>query len=506
MPSRQEAIAPPAGARRAGPMSCAAPAPRPPGPSRRVAIARRHCVASRPAVRRSARVRRLARARRSARAQRSATPLSAQAPPRAAHSAAACGATPCAPMRPQPARSRVDGGASSSYLDETCPDNKRAAGGFLARGGRRRQTLISPVAACRVPREEGGPDPFANVASSPQADPLVVRVRRQGGCGHRAVGLARASLGPPRRLLGRNLRGSRNSRDARCEPRGGRLQDHRHGRRPGRWPGRARATGERDDRVRGDRVRRARDPARAVARRRRQTGRSHHASGNRDSWRPSCRRRACPRRERSPRMRRRGGGWARGVPRRAAAGLRADLRTDVERAGELARSALLAYVGGSPDEAIPRRLAALTRASSARPVALGDAAREPSERGERGQLLQRQVAAVDSLVDHVRSLVGTAGDGADDTAPSLIGSELQDAANSLADAADAVAARSTDGGLERSLARADGALSAVDAAFARARARRATAEFSTDELTRLLSVIQCLHAASSALSDLAPER
>jgi uncharacterized membrane protein YgaE (UPF0421/DUF939 family) len=193
-------------------------------------------------------------------------------------------------------------------------------------------------------------------------------------------------------------------------------------------------------------------------------------------------------------------------PRRAAAGLRVDLRTDVERAGELARSALLAYVGGAADEAMPRRLAALTRASSARAVALRDAAREPSERGERGQLLQRQVAAVDSLVDHVGSLVGAASEGADDTAPSLIGSELRAAADSLADAADAVATPSADGAPERSLARADGALSAVDVAFAAVRARRATTEFSTDELTRLLSVIQCLHAASSALSDLAPER
>jgi hypothetical protein len=44
------------------------------------------------------------------------------------------------------------------------------------------------------------------------------------------------------------------------------------------------------------------------------------------------------------------------------------------------------------------------------------------------------------------------------------------------------------------------ALSAVDAAFSVARERRATAELSTEELARLLSVIRALHGAASVLS------
>jgi hypothetical protein len=43
---------------------------------------------------------------------------------------------------------------------------------------------------------------------------------------------------------------------------------------------------------------------------------------------------------------------------------------------------------------------------------------------------------------------------------------------------------------------------AVDAAFAGARARRATTELSTAELTRLMSVIRTLHSAASVLSEI----
>jgi uncharacterized membrane protein YgaE (UPF0421/DUF939 family) len=193
------------------------------------------------------------------------------------------------------------------------------------------------------------------------------------------------------------------------------------------------------------------------------------------------------------------------LPRRAAKGLRADLRTDVERAGALARSALVGYVDGAADADLPHRLGELARASSTRAVALRDAAREPSERGERGVRLPYQVAAVDALVQHVGSLVAVTTEARHDRVQSLLRTELHDAADGLNEAAGAIASAASDDMLEWRLGHADGAVSTVDAAFADVRARRATVGYSTGELTRLLSVIQSLHAAASALTDLGHE-
>ncbi len=89
------------------------------------------------------------------------------------------------------------------------------------------------------------------------------------------------------------------------------------------------------------------------------------------------------------------------LPHRAAEHLRTGLADDIERAGELIRSALQAYLGSAVAVDLPDRVGELTRASSAHAAALRDAAREPGERGARLQRLQRHVAAVGELVDQV---------------------------------------------------------------------------------------------------------
>lgn len=191
------------------------------------------------------------------------------------------------------------------------------------------------------------------------------------------------------------------------------------------------------------------------------------------------------------------------LPHRAAERLRSELADDIERAGELVRSALQKYLGAPVAEDLPDRLGELTRVSSAHAAALRDAAREPGERGPRLQQLQRHVAAVGELVDQVGSLVRIAAQADEDRVQSLVRDELEAAAEALADAAHSVAARSENDGPEGGLRRASRALSDLDGAFADARGRRATVDYSTDEITRLLSVIRSAHTAGVALSDLA---
>ena len=79
----------------------------------------------------------------------------------------------------------------------------------------------------------------------------------------------------------------------------------------------------------------------------------------------------------------------------------------------------------------------------------------------------------------------------------MVDPQLRDVAEAFAEIADAPA------GL--GLPRLRHALSALDAAFSVARARRATVSYLTDELARLLSVIRSLHSAAAALSEFYPQ-
>ncbi len=113
------------------------------------------------------------------------------------------------------------------------------------------------------------------------------------------------------------------------------------------------------------------------------------------------------------------------------------------------------------------------------------------------------MGAVEALVGHVRSLAGVVEESSADRAPTLVRGELRAAGDAFGGATRVFA--SDRGGFEESLARLDASLHAVDAAFAGARERRATAGLSTDELMRLLSVLRFLHASGSALRRLVPE-
>jgi uncharacterized membrane protein YccC len=187
------------------------------------------------------------------------------------------------------------------------------------------------------------------------------------------------------------------------------------------------------------------------------------------------------------------------LPQRAAERLRASLRASIEQAGELVRSAIHAYVSAPAEEDLDARLQRLAANHSAQLTALHDAAREPGERGERLLALQRDVAQVGALVEPVGALVAVVAEADNDTAPSLVGGELQQVADTFADAARALAGGGNPDTREGTLQRLSDALAALDAAFAAARERRATVEFSTEQVARLLSVVRALHAATAIL-------
>jgi uncharacterized membrane protein YgaE (UPF0421/DUF939 family) len=188
------------------------------------------------------------------------------------------------------------------------------------------------------------------------------------------------------------------------------------------------------------------------------------------------------------------------LPRRAVDRLRADLQADAVAAGELARSAVIAYADGKSAPDLSERVNALSRANAGHVTALRDAAREPGGRGGRLLVLEQRVTAVESFIGHVGSLVEAVGEADDDPAPALVREELRAVASELAEAVGALVSdpdRSDPRGLRRTL-------SELDAAFAGARARRATATYPTEELMRLLSVMRLLHAAASSLTRLEP--
>lgn len=188
-------------------------------------------------------------------------------------------------------------------------------------------------------------------------------------------------------------------------------------------------------------------------------------------------------------------------PHRAGATLRTGLRADVQRAGRIAQDAVLAYADKTPFDEHSAALTDLTRSAATSAVQLRDAAREPGGRGGHLLALQQSVGALESLVHDVRSLVTVVAEAGPDDAPALVAGELRAAAHSLAAAAAGFEA--ADGRFAERLGQLTGMLAAVDTALAGARARRATVEFGTDELVRLLSVVRLLNASRSALSRLA---
>ncbi|MFM8305401.1 MAG: FUSC family protein [Actinomycetota bacterium] len=204
-------------------------------------------------------------------------------------------------------------------------------------------------------------------------------------------------------------------------------------------------------------------------------------------------------------------------PHRASTALRTGLHAGLAQGAAVAAAAVRAYVGdgnggdagGSPETAgaLAARVTRLEAAVASHRGVLRDAAREPgSARHLSG--LEQLLSSDEELLDHARALVGLAMSGADDGAPVLVG----DALNRVAEAIDAVvpalAPEDADGAAEmRAASGPDGlqtALAALDAAFAEVRRHRGTVEHSTEELTRLLSVIRRVHGVGAALASVAP--
>jgi hypothetical protein len=136
---------------------------------------------------------------------------------------------------------------------------------------------------------------------------------------------------------------------------------------------------------------------------------------------------------------------------------------------------------------------------SGRAAGLSDASREPGVRGERLLQLRRDLAIAAAVVDDIHTLVVLAREGHRDRAPQLVGDELQAAGEAFAGAARAIAASADGDDLDARIEHLTVSIWSVQAAFALARERRATAECSTEELARLMSVMHTLHKAASAL-------
>lgn len=187
-------------------------------------------------------------------------------------------------------------------------------------------------------------------------------------------------------------------------------------------------------------------------------------------------------------------------PKRAAKQLPAGLRTDVQRAGTLARSALLAYTGAAPAADLAAEAQALAGASSGRQGVLRDAAREPGAHGAGLLELQRQTTAAGKVVEDVIALVAPVEEAAGDRAQGLVRAELEDVARAFESAARAFG--SPDDSFAAAVAALGRSVAALDGGFADVRARRATVDFPTDELVRLLSIMRLVHGAASTLASL----
>ena len=188
------------------------------------------------------------------------------------------------------------------------------------------------------------------------------------------------------------------------------------------------------------------------------------------------------------------------LPHRAAQQLRADVTTDLQRAGRLAHAALIAYVSGAGADQLRPGLQELVHATSARTGAMHTAEREPLEHGERLLRLRRSVAAVDSLVDEVGTLVKLVAGAPDHQAPPLLSAELTTVGEAFDQAARTIATEADHDRSPAELKQLTDALASLDAGFADARERRATVRVPTEELTRLMSVIRTVHGASAALA------
>jgi hypothetical protein len=105
------------------------------------------------------------------------------------------------------------------------------------------------------------------------------------------------------------------------------------------------------------------------------------------------------------------------VPKRAGDRLREGLRDHVEAIGALARSALETYAGGRRAGDLAARLRGLQGPRATHATLLGEALREPGERGERAVTLRQELSAAGEVVDEVATLAAVAEESADGRVP-----------------------------------------------------------------------------------------
>jgi uncharacterized membrane protein YccC len=193
-------------------------------------------------------------------------------------------------------------------------------------------------------------------------------------------------------------------------------------------------------------------------------------------------------------------------PRRATDQLEEQMRREVRAAGELTLSAIHAYVGSAKPDGLLAGLGELEKHAPRRRAGLVDAAREPGFHSDRIETLRDHAGAVGELAGAVAPLVRVCAGGPGPVNTHLLDAELETAAEGIVRTTRAIADSTGEGELGRNVASLSGACAALDGAFARARARRATVKLSTDEIARMLSVVRGVHEVSTALERICDSR
>ena len=170
-------------------------------------------------------------------------------------------------------------------------------------------------------------------------------------------------------------------------------------------------------------------------------------------------------------------------PHRATKELADHLVADQRRALDLAADALACFLG-TPVSDLEARSDVLGRDVDVRRATLRDAAREPG-RSERQRALERRFEQTALLVAETTKLVEPAVAGTSDAASSLVRPQLEVIEQSLRTWPTPALGPAMD---------------ALDQGFDDARAQRATVDYSTAEITRLLQVMRRLHGIASVLA------
>lgn len=181
-------------------------------------------------------------------------------------------------------------------------------------------------------------------------------------------------------------------------------------------------------------------------------------------------------------------------PHRATTQLRRDMDAEITKAATLAASSLRWYVGDRTSADPLDACRSLRASAAANRSVLKDAAREPGSQGARLDELNARASTMDAMVDDVAAIVDLVRTETPDSAPELVAADLR----AVTDALERV------GRGEHDHAAVVVALAALDDTFSSVRARLGTVSYATDELSRLLAVVQRLHHMSELLGTWTP--